>query len=242
MAEERDNGSVPEIISDHVRIIAMMQRLYRGRAALTVTLPGGKIRSKSVILEINPKTGRFLINNFHSEPAHQRFLESKKFYAYSQLDGIEIRFSAELINVLSEGEDFYYLITIPKKIDYHQRRAFHRVSVNREVIPVHLTLQGGISIEGQMDDISAEGISILFAADLPALLEIGAQILQCMFKIPGGDLVACELKVRFINHGHDTSLPKIGAQIINVDKTLQKTIQHFVLSLERQQLKENTVV
>ena len=241
MAENRDNANAPEIISDHVRILSMMDRLYWGRAALTVTLPDGKIRSKSIILDLNPKTGRFLINKFQGEHAHQKLLESKKFYAYSQLDGVEVRFSTDLIKVLSEGDDVYYLITIPAKIDYHQRRAFHRVTLNHTVIPVSLILPDKTSIEGQLDDISAGGVSLLFATELPAQLQTGALIKQCIFQIPGGDTVVCELQVRFINRGHDTSLPKIGAQFINTDKALQKTIQHFVLSLERQQLKENTV-
>ena len=240
MSEHGDNANAPEIVSDPVRIMSMMERLYQGRAALTVTLPDGKIRSKSIILDLNQKTGRFLINKFQSESAHQKLLESKKFYAYSQLDGVEIRFSTNLTNVLSENDDVYYLITIPDKIDYHQRRAFHRVTLNHTEIPVSLTLANKKSIEGQIDDISAGGISILFATDLPDQLQNGALIKQCKFQIPGGDTVSCELQVRFINHGHDTSLPKIGAQFINTDKTLQKTIQKFVLSLERQQLKENT--
>jgi c-di-GMP-binding flagellar brake protein YcgR len=175
---------------------------------------------------MNPKTGRFLINKFQSEPAHQKLLESKKFYAYSQLNGIEIRFFAGLIKVLTEGDDVYYLITLPGKIDYHQRRAFHRVALSHTVIPVSLTLEDKSTIEGQMDDISAGGISILFASDLPPKLRDGTQIGQCMFQIPGGDLVACQLQVRFIIHGHDTSLPKIGAQFINTDKT-QKNYSAF---------------
>jgi c-di-GMP-binding flagellar brake protein YcgR len=240
MAENRDNANAPEIVSDPARIASMMERLFRGRTSLTITLPGSNIRSKSIILDLNPKMGRFLINKFQSASAHQILLEQKRFYAYSQVDGIEIRFSSSLINVLSEGDDLYYLISIPDKIDYHQRRSFHRVCLNHMVIPVLLKLDDKTTLEGQMDDISAGGVSLLFTADLPSSLQIGALVRQCMFKIPDGEEVKCELRVCFINDGQETSLPKIGAQFVNIDKSLLKTIHHFVMSLERQQLKENT--
>ena len=241
MAENRDNANAPEIVSDHVRIVSMMERLFRGRTSLTITLPGSDIRSKSTILDLNPKTGRFLINKFQTASAHQKFLGLKKFYAYSQLDGIEIRFSSSLINVLSEGDDMYYLISIPDKIDYHQRRSFHRVSLNHIVVPVVLKVDNKTTLEGQLDDISAGGLSILFPANLSASPQNGTQISQCVFQIPEGDLVTCQLRICFINDGQDTSLPKIGAQFINMDKTLQKTIQQFVMYLERQQLKGNNL-
>ena len=241
MAEYSDSSNAPEIISDRVRIVSVIGRLYQGRVALTITLPDSKIRSKSMILELNQDTGRFILNKLQPDSAHDKFLESKKFYAFGQIKGVEIRFSSNLIDVLTEGDDIYYRITIPDKIDYHQRRAFHRVSLGHvDTIPVILTLENGTSIEGQMDDISAGGISILFSRDLPTSLQYGSTIKQCTFRVPDGNQVECELQIRFINHGHDTSLPKIGAQFINMEKPLRQTIQRFVMVMDRQLAKENS--
>jgi len=241
MAGYSNSANAPEIISDRARILSILGRLYQGRVALTITLPNSKIRSKSIILDLNAETGRFILNKLQPDSAHDKFLESKKFYGLGQIKGIEIRFSSTLINTLLEGDDIYYLITIPDKIDYHQRRAFHRVSLSHmDTIPIRLTLEDRTSLEGQMDDISAGGISILFSNDLPASLQHGSHIKHCTFQIPGGDRVRCELQIRFINHGHDTSLPKIGAQFINMEKPLQKTIQRFVTDMDRQLAKENS--
>jgi c-di-GMP-binding flagellar brake protein YcgR len=241
MAEYSDSANAPEIISDHARIISVIGRLYQGRVALTITLPDSKIRSKSMILDLDQDSGRFLLNKLQPDSAHDKFLESKIFYAFGQIKGVEIRFSSRLIDVLTEGEDTYYKITIPDKIDYHQRRAFHRVSLSHlDTIPVTLILENGTSLEGQMDDISAGGLSILFPNDLPASLQYGKIIKQCVFRIPDGDQIECEVQLRFINHHHGTSLPKIGAQFVNIEKPVQKLIQRFVMVMDRQLAKESS--
>jgi len=240
MATNPDSANAPEIISDHARIVSIIGRLYQGRKALTITLPDSNIRSKSMILELDPETRRFILNKLQPDSAHEKFINLKKFYAFGQINGVEIRFSSSLINAFTEGNDIYYHITIPDKIDYHQRRAFHRVSLGHlDTIPVTLILEDSTSLEGQMDDISAGGMSILFSKDLPVSLQYGSQIKQCSFQIPDGDHVKCELQIRFINHSHNTSLPKIGAQFINMEKPLQKIIQRFVTAMDRKLAKEN---
>jgi len=241
MANNTNSANVPEIISDHARILSIIGRLFRRRADIIITLSDSKIRSKSIILDLNPQTGRFLLNKFQPEYAHNKFLEAKICYTRSQLDGIEIRFSTRLVKTVTEDDDTYYLNTLPDKIDYHQRRALHRISLSHEeIIPVTITLEDSTTLEGQLDDISAGGMSVLFPDDLPASIQIATPIRQCIFQIPAGELIACELEVRFINHGHDTSLPKIGARFINMEKSLEKKLQQFVMSMERRQAKEIT--
>lgn len=235
MVKPSESANAPEIISDHTRIMSLINRLYQGRASLTITLPDSRTRSKSIILDLNPETGRFVLNKLQPDAAHEKLVGSRKFYAHGQIKGIEIRFSSNLIDTFTEEDDIYYLVTIPGKIDYHQRRAFHRVSLSHlDTIPVTLALENKMTLEGQMDDISAGGLSILFSNDLPDSLQLGNIIKQCIFKIPGEDRVKCEIQIRFINHGHETSLPKIGAQFVNMEKSLQKTIQRFVAAMDRQ--------
>ncbi|HEY4732021.1 MAG TPA: flagellar regulator YcgR PilZN domain-containing protein [Gammaproteobacteria bacterium] len=240
MVKTSESANAPEIISDHTRIMSLINRLYQERASLTITLPNSKLRSKSIILDLNSETGRFVLNKIQPDTAHEKLMGSRKFYARGQIKGIEIRFSSNLIDTFTEEDDIYYLVTIPGKIDYHQRRAFHRVSLSHlDTIPVTLELENNMTLEGQMDDISAGGLSILFSSDLPDSLQLGTIIEQCIFKIPGEDRVKCELRIRFINHGHETSLPKIGAQFVNMEKPLQKTLQRFIAAMDRQIIKDN---
>jgi len=78
MVKTSESANAPEIISDHTRIMSLINRLYQERASLTITLPNSKLRSKSIILDLNSETGRFVLNKIQPDTAHEKLMGSRK--------------------------------------------------------------------------------------------------------------------------------------------------------------------
>jgi len=237
----RKNEEPPELITEPARIISILQNLYHQRGLISVTFPKseyGNNRSESLIVEVNKDKKHLLLNKLESDRAHDRFLKDKIIQIKSFYSGIQVSFKAELKQLVHEDDDVYYLIALPKELYYHQKRTAHRANTsNDSPVPITIKLEDGSTLDGMIEDISIGGLSITFATNLPQSLQVGMSITSCRFTLPDDDSVTCELTVRFIQHSHEKSPPKIGARFENLPQTVHRQITQFVMALDRERIR-----
>jgi len=241
MDVDRKNEEPPEVITEPARIISILQNLYQQRGLISVTFPKsayGNNRSESLIVEVNKNEKYLLLNKLESDRAHSRFLKDKLIQIKSFYSGIQISFKAELKQLIHEEDDVYYLIALPKELRYHQKRTAHRANTSTDnPVPITIKLEDNTTLEGMIEDISIGGLSITFTTNIPQSLQVGKTITSCRFTIPDNDSVTCELNIRFIQHTHEASPPKIGVCFENLPQTVHRQITQFVMALDRERVR-----
>lgn len=237
MRTNRNNEEPPEIVTNSGRIVSILRRIYKERALLSVTFPTaayGDDRADSLIVEIDPAHKRLLLNKLYPEYTHNRLLKEKQLHARSFTKGIEVKFTAELDELIDEDGDLYYQIDIPKRLSYHQRRSSHRAATSHVApIPITLTLNDNNKLEGVIEDISTGGMSISLSNNLPQTVQPNTNIPNCRFKIPNGEIITCELNTRFIQHNYKNTPLRIGVRFEQLERSTRRLITQLVMRLER---------
>lgn len=228
----------PEIITDPARIVSILQNVHQQRGLLSVLFPSsgyGKNRGASLIVEVNKSKQHLLLNKLEPEQSHTRFLNEKKIQVKSFYSGFQVTFNAELKRVMTEDDDIYYLVELPKKLSYHQKRTAHRANISSDnPVPIIIQLEDGTELEGMIEDISIGGLSITFTSNIPKSLQVDKTITSCRFTMPDNDMITSELSIRFIQHTPENSPAKIGVCFKNLTQVLHRQITHFVMALDRE--------
>jgi len=227
----------PEIITDPTRICKIIQHTYQQRALLTALFPDKTSRSEKgncTIVNIDKGEKELLVNKLFPEPAHTHFIKERNITLTSLLNGVEIAFKAELKSLVKEKNDTYYLVKFPDKVFYHQKRGAHRADMkHHDPIPISISLNDTSHLNGIIYNISYGGLAISFEHHLPLSLQVNKTLAYCNFTIPESQNVVCELNIRFIQHIHEKTAPKIGVKFGKISKDDHKKITQFVMKLDR---------
>ncbi len=234
MKNRKPTEEPPEVITDPGRIYKIIHHAYQQRALLTALFPEQAYKGNCIIVGVNRGDKELLINKLSPELAHTRFIKERSIVFISLLDGVEIAFRAKLKSLINENRDSYYLVKLPERLSYHQKRGAYRADVKyHDPIPVSISLDDGSQLNGLIDDISNGGLSISFERHIPLSLQIDNTLASCSFTIPEKQNIACELNIRFIQHIHEKTAPRIGAKFRKLSKEDHQKIMQFVMRLER---------
>lgn len=228
---ENDNR---EVITNPARIRGIISNIHKSRNLLNVSLPDDSHQYNSIILDIDADNKTITLDELNPKEGHERFLTKKIALISTTIHGVDIRFQVDLHNVASSDDIAYYIAGIPNKLDYHQLRAYHRVPIGLNSIPVLLIQNDKDVLEGELRDISAGGVSIRFANKLPETIKRGTLIPTCMIELGNKDKISAELEIRFISKPDDKKHIQIGARFVGMDKPQQRIVERFVASLDRE--------
>lgn len=228
---ENDNR---EIITNPARIRGIISNIHKSRNLLNVSLPDDRHQYNSIILDIDTDKNTITLDELNPKDGHERFLTKKTAIISTTINGVDIRFQINLHNVASSDDIAYYIVGIPDKLDYHQLRAYHRVPIGLNSIPVLLIQNDEDVLEGELRDISAGGVSIRFTSKLPETFKRGTLIPTCMIELKDKEKITSELEIRFISKPDDKQRIQIGARFVGMDKPQQRMVERYVASLDRE--------
>ena len=233
-------------ITHPAQIAGILKKVHKQRALLSISMPGTGKHYNSAILEIKSEgaSGHLIIDELSPNDGHDLLLKVKKLNARLQLGGVKIHFTTTLESSGSDAGIAFYTLALPREMDYLQQRANHRIRpslVNPLVITLNHALidNGGSAFHGETHDISAGGISIKLKSDSLVTALKPTDILACSFTLPDNNVeVTCTLEVRSLHATNQPGIIRIGTRFINLTSALQKLIQRYIISLEREQLKK----
>lgn len=227
-----------EKISHPAQIAGLLRRVHEERALLTITLPGSNDQYKSVVLEVNLAKGFVLLDELHPHEGHGRFLAVKKFHAHTRLKGVDISFGGILEESTQEGGMALYQVALPTLILYRQRRTSFRVRVGAGlIVPVTLSDQNLLQLQGVLCDISTGGIGLRLKLDPSLAIDNGVIFPDCSIQLPGNEPIHSGLELRFVSPADQRSMVRFGGRFLGLESSNQKLIEHFVASLERELLR-----
>jgi c-di-GMP-binding flagellar brake protein YcgR len=225
-----------ETLTDTTRIVGLFKRLLERRALLSIKIEDHPQEFTTAVINVSPENGLLMLDELKPEQGHALLKLSPTFKARAQLEGVQIAFTATMIEIGEQDAIAYYTIQIPAQVDYHQRRQSVRIPLSAaNPLPVTLTAEDGLSLKGNMADLSTGGLRIRFDRDLPTALEPG-QKLDCSFPLPPDNKqrFTCEVIVRVIKGHHESyKAAFIGGQFADITKPQERQLARMVMLLQR---------
>ena len=236
-------------ITNTAQIIGILKKIHKRRAMLSVRIAGATSDPaksyNSAILEIkhDGTHGHIIIDELTPKEGHELLLKAGKLKARLQLDGVKISFAATLVSSGNDAGIAFYTLDIPHDMDYLQQRAYHRVRPSlAKPLTANLThglIDNGETVfQGEIYNLSAGGISIKLKSDAGATTLKPTDILTCSFTLPPKEEIICKLEVRSIHATNQQNFIRIGVRFHHLPNAVQKLIQRYIATLEREQLKK----
>lgn len=237
-------------ITNTAQIVGILKKIQERRAMLNINIaeirsgPGIPVSEKhyaSALLEVKSDSSRgyIIIDELTPKEGHELLLKTGKLKVRLQLDGVKISFTTTLESSDSNAGIAFYTLAIPQEMDYLQQRRNHRIRPSlAKPLTARLTHADETVFTAAIYDISAGGLSIKLKSDLLATTLKPTDILTCAFTLPPKEEIICKLEVRSIHATHQQNFIRIGVRYSNLSSTLQKLLQRYISTLEREQIKK----
>ena len=223
-----------EIISDPVQIKVFLKKILDSRTLLSTIIPGDNEVYNSTIISIDNDNHQIIIDQLDPKHGHTKLLQKKEITVFAVIEDIDLSFTSALVDVNDQPDKPCYTLSFPHNIRYYQKRSSYRVQIIRSLsIPVKLTCKPDDIIEGELDNISPEGMRIRFADNLPNTMKSGLSIPKCEFELPDGGNILCSVELRHVVHGENGSVSYIGIRFESLPSPDQRSVNRFATSIER---------
>ena len=223
-----------EVVTSAARISMVLRPLMEKHAIITATLPDCNRFFNTALLSIDSKSSILTIDELHPKEGHDLLLKSKRLTLHTMHDGVDINFSVNVKSTDSENGMAYYAIEFPESIRYLQRRNTFRVPVSAAkgiVVEIH-TADNDIFV-GELSDISAEGMCVRYPKTKSLVLAKYVEETQCCIHFPDKQKLRCAFKVCHSNYNEAGNSLHIGGRFEDIDKIQRRTIERFVIELQR---------
>lgn len=229
-----------EVITSPHHIEALIQRTVSERLFVTVRLPGLDTDYNSTILEVDHDRGEFLLDELYPEDGHRRLQQLWELRLYARLDGAQLSLTSTVRGLGEEGGLTYYRVRIPERVNYYQRRRFHRVDADR-IIDVEVRLDDGaegVPRRGRLHDLSEGGISLWLEPEVAETLRLPWKVPYCEVRFPGDEPLACAIEVRNVRYVEARGECIAGGRFLFDDPRMRQRVARLVAALERRLLRQ----
>lgn len=225
-----------ENITNSLESARLLEMVRSKHTLLQVSMPGVPEVFFSAILSINPEENFILLDEINTRHGHELLLIHKKMNILTRINGIELRFSANLVNTYNKDGIAIYRMEYPENVIYQQKRQNYRINIGLGInIPIKLKREDGIPVYGNMINLSETGAGI--ALDSPCSIQMSEILPYCELRIAEDNVITCQLEVRYINSDTKNKPQHIGGQFIGVSNIQQRELSKVVIDLQRDLMK-----
>lgn len=222
-------------ISSPTEIFRIMRLFLQQRALLTITVPSLRQHFSSVMLHVDPDNQFIIIDEPHPVHPMQDLLkkETMKIVIHST-HGARVIYRAALIDIGEDKDLPYFKITFPTEIRRSQRRSAYRVPLEKtRRILTTLPRDDADPLIGQLEDISAHGISLRCTDRSALLLAQNQRIPKCIIQLPRLEL-SCTLQIRHIKNTAKSNTFLVGGRFIDLNSPQQRQLEKTIAELQRE--------
>lgn len=225
-----------QIITFQPYIAGILKRIHSERALISVRIGKDDTLYNSIILDVEPTKAQFHLDELYPRSGHKKLRNGSQLHIDSRLKGVRVMFSTAISAVQETNGIAMYLLPLPSKIIYRQRRRHHRARIDQEqhmFISLPLPLKN--QIRGELVDISASGICSRIKYTDSNRLEEEQAILAATINLPGQNHITCDLEVRSIRHFPEQGYSLVGSEFIDIPPATQTHVARVVAMLDRHQ-------
>ncbi|CAK0770232.1 flagellar brake protein [Gammaproteobacteria bacterium] len=217
-------------------VLRILDRIRQHHALIHVRIKEKSNPWSSAIISVDTANRTWQFDELPSAEDHRLLLKERRCSIETRLDGVAIKFQAE---VSSSGSDekglVYYQAPPPRFVHVYQRRSnFRAPIVPSQQATVTFSIPSVAMMRGRIRDVSMGGIGVSFTS-WTQVLESGLQIPRSTITFPDGKTIYCGLKVCFVRRGSFGMT--MGARFTEISRDAQKQVNSFVAFLDREQAK-----
>ncbi len=228
---ETDDKKAFEAVTSSLLRDQYLDNLRQQRIALRAQVDDGRV-FHTFLLAVRPDRGRLIIDQLTPPPEEGVLARGTELRLSAKMGGLLLRFDTQ---VLARGEkdgEILYKLDYPERLERRQRRRFFRVPVPLDfAYTATLEVDRGPAIEGEVADLSANGVAIRVQGALPESLQPDTRIPQASLQLDGLAL-SCPLTVRNLRRINDKRW-LLGCRFEALSPAQENQINRVVATLER---------
>ena len=225
------------LLHSRVEILSILRLLIHKGAMITVHFDQGQSFLLTSMLALSPDLRSFILDIGSNEEMNARALRADRLILTTVLDKVKIQFSlSRLTSAVHEGRAAF-IGELPASLLRLQRREYFRIETPR-VNPLILfaRMPDGQLLKLAAHDISVSGIG-LDAPELPAGIEIGIELPNCHFALPGEsrELFFSAIVRNYFQYTSRSGAVfwRIGLQFKDLPLGDENRIQRYITQIER---------
>lgn len=222
------------------RITALLKQCIQNKNRLHVSLSRGSDIFSCEVLTVDHDAGVAHLSELRPNRGQKLFAESGRIQVFTHINGAEVSFECDVINSRNPLIRTKNQVSLPTLIKYCQRRRAHRVHISLSLaVSASLDYDADGLLEGQLRDISSEGMRIQFQRVPKKLFEELEAVPACHITLPDMTKIYCQFEVRHL-HGHQHNRGcDVGGIFRDLDQTQARSIEKFIATIERKALREH---
>lgn len=222
-------------ITSPEKILRLLERFTKGYNPLTIQILGHKELHTSSIISVDKK--QVLLDELLPATGHQLLLTEQSLQATGKLEGVDVRFVTSLKHVDDTTDTLSFYMSLPKVIEYRQRRLNYRAHVPVSMqLPVIIGNKNSFKVKGTLRDLSFGGAGIIFLADR-SQITTGTSY-ECIIELPDGQRINCSAEPRYSKNIPSQKTQLVGVQFSNLLPEQSRHIGNCINELEREFIKK----
>lgn len=221
----------PNFITRPRRIRSLLFLLMEDHTHISIELSEDQIYS-STIREVGDDG--LLLDELNTRQGHQQMTPGRSIKIKAKHQAVHLIFESTITELLPEG----YLIALPDRIYYPQRRSYYRVPLN-SVASFSFRAAHPYSnkpISGRIEDMSYGGTCLVINDD--SYFKKGDLLSPTSLILNDGEVVNCDLVVCTIKKSSATGMTRLGCEFSDLDNNARRVINKFILYCERDRAKK----
>lgn len=234
---EPEASSNPNFLTDPGKIQRLLKDIEEASPLCTINVEGITEEFSSSILDVQLDNQQIILDELIPKHGNDLLSENYKIKLSTIFNGIRLAFKLNIIASDSSKGIAYYKAKIPNRIYYPQRRTAPRISISSQNISFSgVANRTKTSMGGYVFDVSRGGIGIY--SQVRPRAQRGDIIKDCKISLEE-QVITFDLRIRFIKTiSEGSGKTQVGGYFENISSKSQNKIEHFVASLEREEIRK----
>jgi len=218
-------------------IYLVLRRVFNEHTLLTIRMTDRPEPYTSAILELVPEQHYLVLDELTPISGHAFVSNGAVLQVRAAVDGIDLRFTATVLQMGEQNALPYYKISFPTAIDYPQRRRQYRVTVpSNRGFEVEFRMPDGRQLEGELGDMSVGGFCARIRTGVLETTRDVGQRATCRLLVPNAPPIIVEVDMLHIDAQPPPRVQRARVRFThNISPTTARRVAQFCAELERAQ-------
>lgn len=242
VSKEAGFSAPPEKISSESRyitsrdeIIKVFKLLRDLRARVNLSIESSDINCSAQILDVTE--AHFFLENVLPREGMQLLTKAKSFNIMARAEGLYTYITDCKVEQVSVERNLpYYLIALPERFLYQQRRSQERMKLPqaKDTKGAKITLHRDHGpIEGKLVDISVGGCRIQIDHQVSPEFEQNENVENCLIHIPNMLELESKAVIRYAQYNHARGTQICGIELTEMSVSYRRRLERFIEHISR---------
>lgn len=230
------------MLYSRTEILFILRSMAKKNCLTSVYFDQGHNFFLSSIIEVDERSGRFILDRGSDEALNLRALQVPRLLCTANLDKVKIQFRLDGLQSVQHSGKPAFAATVPESLLRLQRREYFRLETpqaNPILCQIRSKSENGVPIAFNLPlvDISGGGVGLTVPLNAEKNFSIGTAFAGARIDLPEEGLIQVDLAVRSLSrvtlrNGNQNF--RAGCEFINLAGSRLTMIQRYITRIERE--------